>query len=174
MRGGILKVIYWILPSFLFLFSIFDIYTRKVPNFFIGIAAVIGLAIALLPNSEISIAFAMMGFILGLAFFLPPFLMGAMGAADVKVFAVTGLYLGPFDIVSAFIYTLISGGVLALIYWVYAKVNGLRIAGWRLFHSQNNESQSSHRETSHQVTLPYVVAIFMGVLITNLTTKFHH
>jgi Flp pilus assembly protein protease CpaA len=116
----------------------------------------------------------MMGFILGLAFFLPPFLMGAMGAADVKVFAVTGLYLGPFDIVSAFIYTLISGGVLALIYLVYAKVNGLRIAGWRLFHPPKNESNGSHRETSNQVTLPYIVAIFMGVLITNLTTKFHH
>ena len=160
--------------SFLFISSMFDVLTRKVPNLFIGIAAVIGFAIALLPNSEISIAFAAMGFILGLALFLPPFLIGAMGAADVKVFAVTGLYLGPSEIFSAFIYTLLSGGVLALVYWVYAKVNGLRIAGWRLFHSQKNESQGCHRETSHQVTLPYVVAIFLGVLITNLTTKFHH
>lgn len=162
------------LPTFLFVLSMFDYLTRKVPNSFILVMALIGLMTALLPNSEINLLFALLGFLLGLVFFLPPYLMGAMGAADVKVFAVTGLYLGPFDIVSAFIYTLLSGGVLALVYWVYAKVNGLRIAGWRLFHSQNNESQSSHRETSHQVTLPYVVAIFMGVLITNLTTKFHH
>ena len=165
---------YWMLSFFLLYFSILDYLTRKVPNLFILVMALIGLTMALLPNSEISLGFALMGFALGLALFMPPYLMGAMGAADVKVFAVTGLYLGPFDIVSACIYTLISGGVLALIYWVYAKVNGLRIAGWRLFQSQNNESQSSHRETSHQVTLPYVVAIFMGVLITNLTTKFHH
>ena len=159
---------------FLLIFSIFDLITRKIPNLLIIIMAVIGLSISLFPGIHIGFELAAIGFILGLVFFLPPFLMGAMGAADVKVFAVTGLYLGPFDIFSAFIYTLISGGVLALIYWVYAKVNGLRIAGWRLFHSQNNESQGSHRETSHQVTLPYVVAIFMGVLITNLTTKFHH
>jgi prepilin peptidase CpaA len=162
------------LPTFLFVLSMFDYFTRKVPNSFILVMALIGLMTALLPNSEISLLFALLGFLLGLVFFLPSYLMGTMGAADVKVFAVTGLYLGPFDIFSAFIYTLISGGVLALIYWVYAKVNGLRIAGWRLFHSQNNESQCSHRETSHQVTLPYVVAIFMGVLITNLTTKLHH
>ena len=158
----------------LLIFSVFDLFTRKVPNLLVLITAAIGLVIALLPEMHISFELAVIGFILGFTLFLVPFLMGALGAADVKVFAVTGLYLGPFDIFSAFIYTLISGGFLALIYLVYAKVNGLRIAGWRLFHSQNNESQVSHRETSHQVTLPYVVAIFLGVLITNLTTKFHH
>ena len=162
------------LSFFLLYFSIIDYLTRKVPNLFILVMTLIGLVMALLPNSEISLGFALMGFVLGFIFFLPPYLMGAMGAADVKVFAVTGLYLGPFDIVSAFIYTLLSGGVLALVYWVYAKVNGLRIAGWRLFCYGKNESQSCNRETSNQVTLPYVVAIFMGVLITNLTTKFHH
>lgn len=164
---------YWVLSFFLLYFSILDYLTRKVPNSFILVMVLIGLMIVILPNSEISLRSALLGFVLGLALFLPPFLLGAMGAADVKLFAVTGLYLGPFDIVSAFIYTLLSGGVLALFYWVYAKVNGLRIAGWRLIHSQKNESQSCYRETSHQVTLPYVVAIFMGVLITNLTTKFH-
>jgi prepilin peptidase CpaA len=159
---------------FLLIFSIFDLVTRKVPNLLIVIMAAIGLVIAFLTGMHISLESAVIGFILGFTLLLVPFLIGAMGAADVKVFAVTGLYLGPFDIVSAFIYTLISGGVLALIYWVYAKVNGLRIAGWRLFHPQKNESHGRHRETSNQVTLPYVVAIFMGVLITNLTTKFHH
>jgi Flp pilus assembly protein protease CpaA len=81
-----------------------------------------------------------MGFALGLVVFLIPFLLGAMGAADVKVFAVTGLYLGPFDILNAFVYSLLSGGVLALFYWLYAMVNGHRIAGWRLFHFNKNES----------------------------------
>ena len=162
------------LSIFLLYFSILDYLTRKVPNLFILVMALIGLTMALLPNSEINLYLSLMGFVLGFVFFLPPLMMGAMGAADVKVFAVTGLYLGPFDIVSAFIYTLLSGGVLALVYWVYAKINGLRIAGWRLFHSQKNESQIIKRDVSNQVTLPYVVAIFLGVLITNLTTKFHH
>jgi len=136
--------------------------------------ALVGLMIVILPNSEISLSSALMGFVLGLVIFLPAFLLGAMGAADVKVFAVTGLYLGPFDILNAFIYTLLSGGVLALFYWVYAMVNGHRIAGWRLFHFNKNESLVRKPEASNQVTLPYVVAIFFGVLITNLTTKFHH
>ena len=162
----------FLLLSFLFFSSIADFITRKIPNIYVMIAAVMGLVVTFPPGAHISLESAFMGCILGLALFLPPFLMGAMGAADVKVFAVTGLYLGPFEIVSAFIYTLLSGGVLALIYWVYAKVNGFRIAGWRLFHSKKNESQILKREASNQVTLPYVVAIFLGVLITNFITNF--
>jgi len=162
------------LSSFLFALSVLDVRSRMVPNSLILAMAFIGLALALLPSSAISFSFALMGFALGLVVFLPPFLLGAMGAADVKLFAVTGLYLGPFDILNAFIYTLLSGGVIALVYWVYAKVNGLRIAGWRLFHFNKNESLVRKSEASHQVTLPYVVAIFFGVLITNLTTKIHY
>lgn len=162
------------LPSFLFALSILDVRSRKIPNYSILVMALIGLALALLPSSAISLSFALMGFALGLVVFLIPFLLGAMGAADVKVFAVTGLYLGPFDILNAFVYSLLSGGVLALFYWLYAMVNGHRIAGWRLFHFNKNESLVNKTEASNQVTLPYVVAIFFGVLITNLTTKFHH
>jgi len=158
---------------FLFISSMFDVLTRKVPNLFIGIAAVIGFAIALLPNSEISIAFAAMGFILGFALFLPPFLLGAMGAADVKVFAVTGLYLGPSAIFSAFIYTLLSGGVLALLYWAIARFNGYSIGGWRVFDSHSGSKMHPKNKAS-QVTLPYVVAIFFGVLLSNLITNIHN
>jgi prepilin peptidase CpaA len=135
------------------------------PNFLILVMAFIGLALALLPSSAISFSFALMGFVLGLVIFLPAFLLGAMGAADVKVFAVTGLYLGPFDILNAFIYTLLSGGVLALFYWVYAMVNGHRISGLRLFKPQKNELQRAKQESSKQVTLPYIVAIFLGYLL---------
>jgi len=158
---------------FLLISSMFDVLTRKVPNLFIGITAVIGFAIALLPNSEIGIAYAVMGFILGLALFLPPFLIGAMGAADVKVFAVTGLYLGPSEIFSAFIYTLLSGGVLALLYWAIARFNGYSIGGWRVFDSHSG-SKMHQKNKASQVTLPYVVAIFFGVLLSNLITNIHN
>ena len=165
---------YWMLPSFLFALSILDVRSRKIPNYSILVMAFIGLSLTLLPSSAISLSFALMGFALGLVVFLIPFLLGAMGAADVKVFAVTGLYLGPFDILNAFVYSLLSGGVLALFYWLYAMVNGYRIAGWRLFHLNKKKPLVTKPEASNQVTLPYVVAIFFGVLITNLTTNFHH
>jgi len=167
-------VTYWMLSSFLFALFVLDVRSRMVPNFLILVMALIGLALALLPSSAISLSFALMGFALGLVVFLLPFLLGAVGTADVKVFAVAGLYLGSFDILNAIIYTLLSGGVLALFYWVYAMVNGHRISGWRLFNFNKNESQIPQQESSKHVTLPYVAAIFFGVLVTNLTTKIHY
>lgn len=162
-----------LLFAFLLSSSMFDLFTRKVPNLLIAAAALMGLINTLLSSVELNIGFAVMGFFLGLALFLPPFLMGAMGAADVKVFAVAGMYLGPNAILSAFIYTLISGGVLALIYWLIAKVKGHPIAGWRLFYSKDLESQIHQKKEANRVTLPYVVAIFFGVLITNFLPNWH-
>jgi prepilin peptidase CpaA len=44
---------------------------------------------------------------------LPGHLLGATGAGDVKLFAATGTLLGPANILAAFLYTAIAGGVLA-------------------------------------------------------------
>ena len=163
----------FLLLSFLFFSSIADFITRKIPNIYVMIAAVMGLVVTFPPGAHISLESAFMGCILGLALFLPPFLMGAMGAADVKVFAVTGLYLGPSEIFSAFIYTLLSGGVLALLYWAIARFNGYSIGGWRVFDSHSG-SKMHQKNKGSQVTLPYVVAIFFGALLSNLITNIHN
>ncbi len=46
---------------------------------------------------------------------LPGHLFGATGAGDVKLFAAAGALIGPAPIVTAFFYTALAGGVLALI-----------------------------------------------------------
>lgn len=158
-----------LLFSFLTISSMYDLLTRKVPNQLIAIATVTGVAVALLPSSNLNLVLALMGFALGLALFLPPFLVGAMGAADVKVFAVSGLYLGPFATINAFIYTLLCGGVLAFLYWIFARVHGYPIGGWRVLDKQAKSSTHSMNSTP-RVTLPYVVAIFFGVFLNNLIT----
>ena len=52
---------------------------------------------------------------LGLALMLPGHLFGATGAGDVKLFAAVGALLGPAPIATAFLYTAIAGGVLAVV-----------------------------------------------------------
>jgi prepilin peptidase CpaA len=54
------------------------------------------------------------GFLVGLAFFLPFYLLGGMGAGDVKLMAAMGTFLGPMATVIAAALTLVFGGVLAL------------------------------------------------------------
>ena len=46
---------------------------------------------------------------------LPGHLIGATGAGDVKLFAAAGALIGPAHILTAFIYTALAGGVLAIV-----------------------------------------------------------
>ena len=46
---------------------------------------------------------------------LLPYVFGAMGGGDVKLFAALGTFLGPWPTVQAFLYTLLAGGVLAVV-----------------------------------------------------------
>ena len=74
-----------------------------------------GLALATARLSGVGLGAAFAGFLLGLAIMLPGHLIGATGAGDVKLFAALGTLLGPGRRSSAFLYTAIAGGVLALV-----------------------------------------------------------
>jgi len=54
------------------------------------------------------------GAALGFLFLLLPYLLGGIGAGDVKLLAVYGALLGPHLIITAFLYGAILGGVIAL------------------------------------------------------------
>ena len=84
--------------------------TRRVPNpLTLGIA-VTGLALAATRWSGLSVATAALGLAVGIGLMLPPYVFGAMGGGDVKLFAALGTFLGPWPTVQAFLYTLLAGG----------------------------------------------------------------
>ena len=51
----------------------------------------------------------------GTALFLPFFLLGGMGAGDVKLLAALGAWLGPRDALWLAVYASMAGGVLAVV-----------------------------------------------------------
>lgn len=95
--------------------AVIDLRTRRVPNALtLGLAAS-GLAAAAAGVSGISLGAALAGFALGMALMLPGHLIAGTGAGDVKFFAAIGTLIGPVAIATAFFYTAIAGGVLAVI-----------------------------------------------------------
>jgi prepilin peptidase CpaA len=95
--------------------ALVDLYTRRLPNpMTMGIAAA-GVLTAVLHGTGVGLAGALAGFALGLVLMLPGHVIGATGAGDVKLLAALGTWLGPARIGSAFVYTAIAGGALALI-----------------------------------------------------------
>lgn len=57
---------------------------------------------------------ALLGAAIGLAIFLPVYLVGAMGAGDVKFMAALGVFAGPVDVVGVAVSVAACGGALAL------------------------------------------------------------
>ena len=95
--------------------ALVDLKIRRVPNpLTLGVAA-LGVALAALHVTNVTVVAALAGFALGFALMLPGHIIGATGAGDVKLFAALGTLLGPTGILVAFVYTAIAGGVVALI-----------------------------------------------------------
>jgi prepilin peptidase CpaA len=92
-----------------------DLRTRRVPNALTVPLAVAGIAAATAGITALSLKASLVGLGLGLLFMLPGYLFGATGAGDVKLLAAAGAWLGPADVGTAFLYTALVGGVLALI-----------------------------------------------------------
>ena len=92
-----------------------DLRTRRVPNpLTMGLAA-LGVVYAAVGIGGLSIGASLAGLAIGLALMLPGHLLGATGAGDVKLFAAAGAFVGPAHILTAFIYTALAGGAIAIL-----------------------------------------------------------
>jgi prepilin peptidase CpaA len=93
---------------------VIDIRTRRVPNALTAAMAGVGIGLAATGTSGVSLLASMAGFALGLALMMPGHALGATGAGDVKLMAAVGALVGPGTVVTAFAFTAITGGVMAL------------------------------------------------------------
>jgi prepilin peptidase CpaA len=108
---------------------VFDLRQRRIPNSLVLLALGAGLFInfigpqiwlrgtgllSLYP-SALGIKGALLGVLTGLAFFLPFYLLRAMGAGDVKLMAGIGSFVGPATAINVALFILVAGGVLAVV-----------------------------------------------------------
>jgi len=110
---------------------------------------------------------ALGGVAVGLALFLPLYLLGAMGAGDVKLLAAVGAFAGPVDIVGVALFTAASGGVLALLMTLLRRRTA---QAWtnviRIFDGVLRPQMSGPRfdpATQTALRMPYALAFALGV-----------
>jgi len=91
-----------------------DVRTRRIPN----ILTFGGTALALVYHGWLGglagLGQSAGGWALGIALFLPMFLVKGMGAGDVKLLGAVGAWLGPAGVLWSALYSVIAGGLLAL------------------------------------------------------------
>jgi prepilin peptidase CpaA len=95
--------------------TVIDLRSRRIPNDLTAAMAGVGLGLAATGTSGVTVAASFTGFFLGLLLMTPGYLLGATGAGDVKLMGAVGAIVGPAVVVSAFLFTAIAGGVLAIL-----------------------------------------------------------
>lgn len=118
------------------------------------------------------------GFFLGLSLFILPYLLGGMGAGDVKLLAVVGAFKGAEFVFFCFLATSLAGGLISLVLLVrrrqLLRTLGLlgqtlrlacisRLTVWNLPRLDDDTLDTPP-------SLPYGVAIACGSLITYVVT----
>jgi prepilin peptidase CpaA len=140
-----------------------DLLTHRIPNRLTGPLLAVAVALQCAVGGWRGIEAGILGALVGLAMLLPFYLLRAMGAGDVKLFAALGAALGPHWALVAGVDTIIAGGVLAIGYlFCGAAGAALEPAGapWALrLHCARERAQQLRR-----ARFPYALAIAVGAI----------
>jgi prepilin peptidase CpaA len=109
--------------------TVIDLRTRRIPNALTASMAGLGVGLAASGVSGVSVGASVAGLALGLALMMPGHALGATGAGDVKFMGAVGAVVGPGMVVTAFLFTAIAGGVLALAVAAQRQRLGATLAG---------------------------------------------
>lgn len=93
-----------------------DFHEYRIKNNLIVTGTVFGIVLNTFLFAETGFLDSLTGLGFGLLLLLPLYLLRIMGAGDVKLLAMVGAFVGQDDIFGVFLYTLIAGGLLALIF----------------------------------------------------------
>ena len=98
-----------------------DIRFHKIPNWLTLPSMLFGICYMSITGSH-GVAYSMAGLLLGICIFMPFYIAAGMGAGDVKLMGVIGVFLGPSGVFVAFLATAIIGGIYSII---LLMLNGL-------------------------------------------------
>ncbi|WP_025027358.1 A24 family peptidase [Caldalkalibacillus mannanilyticus] len=159
-----------VLVTILVICVITDLKSRKIYNKVIFPGLLIALFSQVLLHGWAGLGTAMVGFMIGLGILLIPYLLGGMGAGDVKLLALIGALKGSHFVLETAFYMALIGALMAvvillfhpqvirrvkeLVYFCYGMRHGIKLP------------MTSFRQGKLSATYPYGVAIAGGAIMS--------
>jgi len=156
-----------------------DLLFRRIPNSLVLVGVAVGLffqsyshpgaGLFSLSGGGLGLDGALLGALTGLALFLPLYALRAMGAGDVKLLAMLGVWLGPTSVAWTALWTLLAGGVLALVVALWSGVlrqvcmNVYVMLSTSVLHGHGHHRLAFEAPAETTGQLPYAVAIACGL-----------
>ncbi len=154
--------------------ALFDVASGRIPNGVLVVIAALGVTARLaVAPSFAGLAAAIGGMAAGLAIWIGPFALRWVGAADVKLVAAIGAWLGPLATLRVSLYAGLAGGLLSIAYIVFGRQ---RVA-WESLQVQLihfgvarrflpfSRPEEGEREQAKARRMPYAVAVFVGLVV---------
>ena len=142
-----------------------DLRTRRIPNALVLVTLALGMAQSMMHFGVWQGGGrALAGLSVGLAIWLPFWLLGMMGGGDVKLFAAGAAWLGAGGAVEGALLAGLCGGVLSLAYMLYQ--HGLSYTIVRVSHGMQQPStlrEASSAKWSRR--MPYALAMSAGLAL---------
>ncbi len=150
--------------------AITDIRCRRIPNWLTYSAMLLGIVSHTIIGGMQGFLFGAGGLFLGLALLILFYLVGGMGAGDVKLMGAVGALLGPTGVFIVFIFTALVGGIYAVILLlVRFRVKGTAARLSTMFCSLMLRTGLPARAVDNNgkiTVLNYGVAIAIGVFLS--------
>lgn len=140
-----------------------DVMRHRLPNFYL----LAGLCIAIIAwgwqAGVDGLLDVLAGAVVGLLLFLPMYALGGMAAGDVKLMAVTGAFIGYPAVLWAAALSIISGGVLAMIYLAFkGSIRRFLLRYWLMVATRTYLPADADDPARHR--FPYALAVAVGTL----------
>lgn len=151
---------------FFMVICITDTLQSRIPNMATFTLILIGLGYHLQTGGVSGGVMAVVGLLVGLTLLIVPYLMGGMGAGDVKALAALGALLGPGDIFQVFIFSGLIGGVMALAHLAFSgnlqgRLRSWLATGWLVITGQGLPGKTVDGADA-KIKYPYGAAIALG------------
>jgi prepilin peptidase CpaA len=147
-----------------------DFRSRRIPNVLTFGASAAAVVFSGITNGWAGLGWTLAGWGVGCALFLPWFLLGGMGAGDVKLLAALGAWAGPATAVWIAIYAGLAGGVFAVVVSLYTGYLGEMsrnlwglLAFWRVMGVRPHPELTLR--TGRGPRLPYAFPITAGAVV---------
>jgi prepilin peptidase CpaA len=139
-----------------------DVRTRRIPNHLTFPALAIALASHAAFEGRVGFLNALTAMAIAGGVLLPGWLMGWMGAGDVKLMAAVGAWLGMPGAVLAVLAALVAGGVISVVIAVRQGVLWQALQGAAVLAVQSSRARSAPTTTG--IRFPFAGAVLAGVL----------
>lgn len=158
----------YILLVIILLALLFDLRERRIPNLLIVLGLISAAAYHGYTAQTAGLIYCGQGLVTGILLLLIPFLMGGMGAGDVKLLGVIGAIKGYLFAISTFLWMALWGGIIAILLLVCQRklVPTLSRLGRGLMMTAIGAMPLSQAISKQEFSLyyPYALAIALGVL----------